>query len=206
MQITLENVSKRYLFDWIFKNVSYTFAENTATAITGNNGSGKSTLIKTILGTEQCSSGKIRYQVNQKEIPADSAYQHFDFVAPYQQLIEEFSAKEMIRFHFQFKKKNELLNIHELLKNAHLDKTGNKPIALFSSGMKQRLKLILAFCSNAPTLLLDEPTVNLDQQGIDWYRENMQQLLHKRTILISSNQSCEFDFCDKKIEINDYKA
>jgi ABC-type multidrug transport system ATPase subunit len=71
--------------------------------------------------------------------------------------------------------------------------------------MKQRVKLALAFFSNDPLLLLDEPCSNLDTQGIAWYREMVQEALGKRTVLIASNQAFEYDFCDGELNLTAYK-
>jgi len=71
--------------------------------------------------------------------------------------------------------------------------------------MKQRLKLALAFCSDTPMLMLDEPTANLDTQGIDWYLSLIQQFSRNRLTIICSNQEHEYIFCDRRLNINDYK-
>ena len=60
-----------------------------------------------------------------------------------------------------------------------LENAANKQIRYFSSGMKQRLKLAQAFFSNTPVLLLDEPTTNLDADGIALYHSLISNL-HKR--------------------------
>ncbi len=206
MKVQLEELSKRYLYDWIFKSITHTFDSNSSTAITGNNGSGKSTILKIILGIEQPSKGAVSYFIDERKVDTDDSSKLIDFIAPYQSLIEEFSTQEMIDFHFKFKNKNNLLFVDTLLEETNLKKESKKTINNFSSGMKQRLKLILAFSSDSPLLLLDEPTVNLDQQGIDWYRNTIKKLVGKKTIIISSNQLNEYDFCQDQLNILDYKV
>ena len=71
--------------------------------------------------------------------------------------------------------------------------------------MKQRLKLALAFFSDTPLLLFDEPCSNLDAQGIDWYQEMIKNVLGKKTIIIASNQLFEYDFCDGELRVEDFK-
>lgn len=90
----------------------------------------------------------------------------------------------------------ELLNMHS---------SRNKLIRYFSSGMKQRLKLALAFCSDTPMLMLDEPTSNLDKQGVAWYLELVQQFAANRLTIICSNQEQEYSFCSDRLDISDYK-
>jgi ABC-type multidrug transport system ATPase subunit len=71
--------------------------------------------------------------------------------------------------------------------------------------MKQRLKLMLAFYTECELLLLDEPCSNLDESGIEWYRNMMMQQKNTRTIIIASNQKAEYDFCDQVYAVTDFK-
>jgi ABC-type multidrug transport system ATPase subunit len=72
--------------------------------------------------------------------------------------------------------------------------------------MKQRLKLALAITAQAPLLLLDEPSTNLDKQGIDWYKKLVVEFAIDKTIVVCSNQiNEEFSFCTKQLIIDDYK-
>ena len=72
--------------------------------------------------------------------------------------------------------------------------------------MKQRVKLALAFCADTPVLLLDEPTANLDQQGIDWYQSLIEKFSTNRLVIICSNQEHEYSFCSEKLDVTDYKT
>ncbi len=71
--------------------------------------------------------------------------------------------------------------------------------------MKQRLKLAIAFCSDTPMLMLDEPTSNLDTQGVDWYLNLVQKFASNRLTIICSNQIHEYNFCDEELIITDFK-
>jgi ABC-type multidrug transport system ATPase subunit len=68
------------------------------------------------------------------------------------------------------------------------------------------LKLALAFCADTPMLMLDEPTSNLDAQGVDWYLGLVQQFAKNRLTIICSNQPHEYDFCEHTLSISDYKG
>ena len=72
--------------------------------------------------------------------------------------------------------------------------------------MKQRLKLALAFCADTPLLMLDEPTSNLDNQGVEWYLGLVETYAKGRLTIICSNQEHEYGFCAHKLNISDYKA
>ena len=56
----------------------------------------------------------------------------------------------------------------------------NKAISLFSSGMKQRVKLALNFYADVEVLLFDEPTMNLDEDGIAWYQSELAKIKKER--------------------------
>ena len=81
----------------------------------------------------------------------------------------------------------------------------HREIKFFSSGMKQRLKLLLACFSDTAVLLLDEPTSNLDRQGEDWYGQLIQETRKERLLIIGSNQQAEYAMCNQHLQILDYK-
>jgi ABC-type multidrug transport system ATPase subunit len=204
MNILLENVGRRFNKEWIFKQIDYTFTSDNSYAILGPNGSGKSTLLSILLGSLTPSEGKITYK-GQNPVRVEEIYKHISFAAPYLDLVEEFTLQETIHFHFQFKSYAKGMDSNALLELLGLEKAQDKALKHFSSGMKQRTKLALACCADTPMLILDEPTSNLDEQGVRWYRELMEQFAKNRLVVIGSNQLHEYDFCGHQLLINDYK-
>lgn len=204
MNIKLNNVGRRFNREWIFKEIDFEFVENEKYAVLGPNGSGKSTLLSVVLGNLSPSTGKITYEEG-KEVPADKIYQHISFAAPYLDLVEEFTLQETIDFHFQFKAYAPGLNNAAVLELLGLKKSQDKALKHFSSGMKQRTKLALACCADTPILILDEPTSNLDLEGIDWYHAMIEKFAGKRLVIVGSNQSHEYRFCNHELNIANYK-
>ncbi|MGV3589633.1 MAG: ABC transporter ATP-binding protein [Adhaeribacter sp.] len=203
MQINLSGFGKRYNYEWIFRNLDYSFLPNTAYAILGHNGSGKSTLLNMISGYLSPSEGTISHTYAQKTLSLEELYQHLSFTAPYLELIEEYTLAEIVHFHTQFRAMR-TNSAADLIDRLYLTKAKDKFVKDFSSGMKQRLKLGLAIYTTAPLLLLDEPTTNLDQEGINWYLEHVSQNRKDRLVIVSSNVAHEYSFCDEKIKITDY--
>jgi len=204
-KILLENIGRRFNRDWIFREVNYTFKSGSIYAILGPNGSGKSTLLQVLNGSLGPSVGTISYTCNEKPVEVEAVYQHLSIAAPYLELIEDFSLSEMIDFHFKFKSYKSGMNNELLTDILALPGSKNKLIKYFSSGMKQRLKLALAFCSDTPILMLDEPTSNLDTQGVDWYLSLVQKFAENRLTIICSNQLHEYSFCNESLDITDFK-
>ena len=196
--VRLDNVGKRYNREWIFRHLNYEFHTGKRYAITGPNGSGKSTLLQVIGGALMHNEGDIQFQ------GSEIKYQDISIAAPYLELVEEMTAKEMLDFHAQFK--SLALPVTEILQNVGLADAANKQLRYFSSGMKQRLKLAQAFFSNTTILLLDEPATNLDADGIALYHRLINEHTKDRLVIISSNDKQEYDFCEEIIEISKYKS
>jgi ABC-type multidrug transport system ATPase subunit len=203
MQIILNNVGKRFNREWIFRHFSYEFSGDRKYAITGSNGSGKSTLLQVLAGSLSHNEGKIDFKVQQQATEIEQHYQYISIAAPYLELIEEMTAAEFLSFHKQFKSLT--LPDKDILQIVGLQKAVNKQIRYYSSGMKQRLKLAQAFFCKSPVLLLDEPTTNLDAEGIALYMQLINNYTGNKLVIISSNDLLEYNFCDAVIAIGDYK-
>jgi len=205
LKIELENIGRRFNRDWIFKQINYQFIQGESYAILGPNGSGKSTFLQVLAGSLTPSSGKLNYSLINKAIEVEAIFKHLSLAAPYLELIEEFTLQELITYHFRFKRAFKEWNTERLIQLLGLEKSADKEIRYFSSGMKQRTKLVLACCADTPLLFLDEPTSNLDAQGIEWYHQLIKDFSKDRLLVICSNQPHEYSFCTNQLRINDYK-
>ena len=205
MTISLEHVGRRFNREWIFRDVNYVFESGTSYAILGANGAGKSTLLQLISGSLGSSEGMVSYTKNGVAVNPEQVFENLSLAAPYLELIEEFSLSELIDFHFRFKRYKPGLNRNLLIDILGLKSSEHKAIKNFSSGMKQRVKLALAFCADTEIILLDEPASNLDEQGLAWYLALTKQYTTDRILIICSNQLQEYSFCNKQLNIADYK-
>jgi ABC-type multidrug transport system ATPase subunit len=205
LKIQLKEASKRFQYEWIFKNLNLNLQSGDSLAITGSNGSGKSTLLKCISGIIPITSGKIDYSLHDQSLPESDWFSFLAIASPYLEVPEEFTLVELIHFHFKFKTPLKGISAKEIIDILYLKDHTSKPISQFSSGMKQRLKLGLALFSDVPLLLLDEPTSNLDKKGIEWYGEMINNFAEKRVLIVCSNESREYEFCKQIISLNDWK-
>ena len=206
IKIDLNNIGKRFRYEWIFKGVNQSFESGHSYAILGPNGSGKSTLMKVLSGHLTPSDGTIAFNFLNKKMDSDTVYQYVAYAAPYIELIEEMTLTEIIDFHAAFKPLSKNLKNRDLIAILGFEKSKDKEIRFFSSGMKQRLKLVLSICADTPILLLDEPTTNLDAQGVEWYQDLIKTYSDKnRLIIVASNIEHDYYFCEKTMNILDYK-
>ena len=205
MNIYLSNTGKRFNREWIFRKLDYQFLEGKSYAITGTNGSGKSTLLRIIAGATLHSEGNVEYftAAQNEIISAEDSYKQIAIAAPYLDLVEEMTATEFLTLHNNFKPFT--TGFAEMLQAVGLQKAAEKQIRYYSSGMKQRLKLAQAFFSKTSVLLLDEPTTNLDEEGIEVYKRLWAQHTTDRLVIVSSNDKTEYENCNNVVRIGDYK-
>jgi ABC-type multidrug transport system ATPase subunit len=203
--IQTEGLCKRYNREWIFKNLNYTFQSGNTYAITGPNGSGKSTLLQILWGQLPQTSGSIVYTSKDKTIPIEEIFSHVSIATPYMDLIEEFTLLEQIEFHFRMRSIQAGLSPEEIVDKLYLTKARDKTISNFSSGMRQRLKLGIAFYTRADALFLDEPGTNLDAEAFTWYKQNLGELPKEQLVIIASNQSVEYPENARVLNMSEFK-
>ncbi len=56
--------------------------------------------------------------------------------------------------------------------------------------------------SDTPVLMLDEPTTNLDAQGVAWYLSQVEEFSRDRLLILCSNQPQEYAFCKNLIDLS----
>jgi ABC-type multidrug transport system ATPase subunit len=208
--IQLQDLGKKYNREWIFRHLNFTFEAGKAYAITGPNGSGKSTLLQAIAGSLHISEGKLTFEKEENAefssaIDPESYFRYLSIAAPYLELIEEMTAREFLQFHSRFKPLIQSVTENDIFSIIGLEKSIDKQIRFFSSGMKQRIKLAQAIFSAVPVLLLDEPCTNLDATGYQLYHELITNFCTGKLIIVSSNDAKEMDFCTGQLNILNYK-
>jgi ABC-type multidrug transport system ATPase subunit len=218
MTISLSDAGKRFNREWIFRHFTYHFEEGRSYAIIGPNGSGKSTLLQAISGAMHINEGSLKYEAGSEkssrpgrdksqksEIPVEAIYNYVSICAPYLEVVEEMTLKEFFNFHNGFKPLLPGLTIEKIIAILNLEKAMNKQIRYYSSGMKQRVKLAQCIFSDVPVILLDEPCTNLDVAGIELYHQLINDYCKKRMMIVSSNDHHEYEFCQEKINIMNWK-
>lgn len=205
MKIVAQQIGKKYRREWIFRRVNLTLTAGTSYTFVGPNGSGKSTLLQLLAGSLPATEGTLTYSLNGRTLDPDNWFRHVSLAAPYLELVEELTLDELLTFHQTFKPFKTSLTPQVIADRLLLGHARHKQIKYFSSGMKQRVKLGLAFFSDSPVVILDEPTANLDRQGVAWYHEQVRRLSPVQLLLIGSNVPDEYDFCENVLDIMQWK-
>ncbi len=202
MKIEGKGIGKRYGAQWIFRDLNLEAEAPDVVAVTGANGAGKSTLLQIISGRITPLEGSIIYHLDGKTLSQDDIAPMISFSAPYLDLPEELSLMELLELHFAMRSPLEGLNVSDLPKI--LEVKPDQILRQMSSGMKQRIKLGLAFFSKSSLLILDEPTSNFDRKWKDWYLQLKQDksLMQGRLLVIGSNEEEEYLGATRHIQLS----
>lgn len=203
--LKIEHLKKHY------KNFSLDCSLNVmpgcVTGLIGQNGAGKSTTFKAVLGLISCDGGTVTvlgkdlkdFKAEDKEnlgvALSDSGF------SGYLTIKDIIPVLKNLYSNFDYSFFSEQVNRFQL----PLD----KKIKDFSTGMKAKLKVLVAVSHNAKLLILDEPTAGLDVIARDELLELLREFMEKdeeRSILISSHISGDLEsLCDDIYMIHDGK-
>ena len=203
--ITLHNCQKNYK-DFSL-DLSLEIPSGRVTGLIGRNGAGKSTTIKAILGLIKPDGGEVRVLgKNPREFVA-SDKESLGVALSYSGLNEEFNVLSIIEI---LQKMYPQFNRASFLRFCELQQIPlKKPVRSFSTGMKAKLKVIIAITHNARLLVLDEPTAGLDVIARSEILDLLRYYLvedEERSVLISSHISTDLEgFCDDVYLIDDGK-
>ncbi len=206
VEIALEQLGKRFRFEWIFRNLSATLQPGDRWAVLGPNGSGKSTLLKILSGHLSPTKGRIQFFQNGQILDPGVVYRQVAYAAPYIELIEEFTLDEILHFHARLKPFLHGLNPQTIPELMELAGARHKSLKYFSSGMKQRVRLALAICSDTPVLLLDEPSTNLDKAAAAWFHALLDRYAGGRLVVIATNEQADVAACRQFLDLPKYKT
>lgn len=194
--ITLQNISKLYGAETLFKNVEFSILENDKIGIIGDNGVGKSTLLKIILDDSHATDGLVRKDkrtigyLSQRVIEDINNTVEDEFNQVFRRLSNtEVEMAKVLELLEQEPSNDDLIARYGQLENQYLQLGGydkqveinkmltafgfvesdiSRTIESFSGGQRTKLALIKLLLLKPDYLLLDEPTNHLDIQTIEW--------------------------------------
>jgi len=165
------NITNKFKNIKLLSNINFTLLPNNIYTILGNNGSGKSTLLLAIINLLDKSNFSIDGTITLNDVNlmelSDSEFasvraENFRFI--FQDSISTFNPLKKIKYYFELSN-FKLSDIENELKYFHLPEY-SKLSKLYphqlSTGMAQRINIVLALLTNPNILLLDEPTSALD--------------------------------------------
>lgn len=193
----LDNVGVEYGTRQVLAGISLTLQHGEVLVISGANGSGKSSLLRVLCGLQRPSHGQVALHVGSRSFaPSQCAYL-IGWVAPDLNLYRELTALENLAFFAEVRglrrTRAELL---ALLQTVELAERGDDMLATFSSGMQQRMRYAYALLHHPLLLLLDEPTVTLDERGMALVERIVAYQRRHGLTVIATNDQRELRFGD----------
>ena len=191
--IAFENIDFSYEKDeFKMEKLSFSIAEKTMTALVGESGSGKTTITNLLLRFYDVHKGKITLGgTDIRDIPYDELLDRISIVMQNVQLFDN-TIEENIRVGKKGATKEEIIEaakkarIHDFIMS--LPKAYETDIGenggLLSGGQRQRISIARAFLKDAPILILDEMTSNVDPVNESLIQDAITELAKNRTVLV----------------------
>lgn len=191
--VAFENVSFTYENDsFMMKNVSFKAPSESLTALVGPSGSGKTTITNLLLRFWDVSSGSVSIGgVDVKDLPYDELLNSISIVMQNVQLFAD-TIEGNIAIGKKGATEEEIIlaakkaRIHDFIMSLpqnYKTKIGENGVGL-SGGQKQRISIARAFLKNAPILILDEITSNVDPVNEALIQEAISALAKNRTVFV----------------------
>lgn len=201
--VRAEDVSKTFNRKIIFQGISFELSRGASLAVTGRNGSGKSTLVKIIAGVLSPTGGSVTMLEDGKALEEAQRKEHLGLVSPYLQLYDEFTALENIEILSRIRgvADPDRDRVRALLTLFALWDRRKDWLRVYSSGMKQRLKYVFALVHRPTVLILDEPSANLDADGVSAVRHMVQEQKERGILIVATNDAEEAKWCDTALHL-----
>ena len=201
IHIELVSLGKSYGGRALFVGLDAAAGPGECLAIRGPNGSGKSTLLKIIAGLVRPSAGRARVVRQGKALDNEQRRGVIGLISPDMVFYHPLTALENMTFFLTITGRalpREAILHH--LERAGLGLHADRPVGIFSTGMRQRLKFALLMALDASLLLLDEPGSNLDADGRSMAGQFLREALAGgKTVVLASNEQWETDYGTRTI-------
>lgn len=158
--VKLNNIVKTFNSP-VLNSLDLTIHNNERIALLGSNGAGKTTLVKIIEGALKPNEGTVKWYFNKND--------SLNIMSQENILIPTLKVKEQIILTAAITKVGSKQRINYLLDQFKLSSQQNTIIAKLSGGQKRRLSLLLSVLRQSKLLILDEPTVGMDLESIDYF-------------------------------------
>ena len=203
-QLKLEHFSKKYSTNryYAVKDANLEVNCGEVFGFLGPNGAGKSTIIKSIVGIQPITEGKITicgYDIKVQPVQAKS---RIGFVPDHYALYEKLTGREYLNYIadiYDVSQEDRDARLSEYIKIFELEASIDNKIKTYSHGMKQKITLISALVHDPKLLILDEPLTGLDPTSIYQVKEQMKRHAKKGNIVFFSSHLIDIveKLCDR---------
>ena len=182
----------------LFEALSVSVEPGAALAVVGANGAGKSTLLLVLAGIVSPTAGTVTLTVGGRAVPAAERPLAVGLVAPALQLYDPLTARENLAF-LARARRLPAASVAAALDRVGLLARADEPLATFSTGMRQRMRLAAAVLHRPAVLLLDEPGATLDAAGRDLVASLVAE--PGAVVVVATNDPAEAALCPRRLTL-----
>lgn len=183
----------------VFRGLSFQF-DGGCLAVTGPNGSGKSTLLRILAGLLTPTSGSASIAVDGSDLTRSDLRSAVGLAAPDVHIYSDLTARENLLF------LADAAGIDDARKAAGdvieevglADRAGDR-ISELSSGLRQRASIAAALIKDPSVLLLDEPSLSLDPDGVSVLRDIIRRRTERGMVVLATNDEAEADLAGARL-------
>ena len=204
ISLELKNFSKKYGLNSFYsvKNVNLSVRGGEVFGFLGPNGAGKSTCIKSIVGIQPITEGKISVCGFDVKTQAVGAKSQIGFVPDHYALYENLTGREYLNYIadiYEVSKEDRDERINRYVTRFELVDSIDNKIKTYSHGMKQKVTIIAALVHDPKVWILDEPLTGLDPTSIYQVKECMREHASKGNIVFFSSHLIDIveKLCDR---------
>jgi ABC-type multidrug transport system ATPase subunit len=202
ISLQTQNLGKWFGKRKVFEGINLSLGEKGSLVITGRNGSGKTTLLKILCGLIQPSRGEVTIKQDGKTFTPEESRNHIGLVMPDLELYGELTAWENLHYLGRIRGlTTDKEKLKEMIAGVGLAGREDDLVSSFSSGMKQRLKYAFARLHQPEILLLDEPSANLDEEGIAVVEKIVSEQKERGILVLATNQREDLKYADEIIQL-----
>ena len=190
MQLTIENVSKRYSANTLaLKDFSLELSSGIL-GLLGPNGAGKTTLMSILATITRPTSGSIRWNGTDLASDPNAIRRVLGYLPQDFGVYPNLNAVEFLEYLAAVKGLDAATSrrrIDELLNLVNLTEARKRPLSGFSGGMRQRIGIAQALLNDPKLLIVDEPTAGLDPEERVRFRNLLSDLSGDRIVILSTH-------------------
>ncbi len=165
--VRVQGLTRRFGRRWALRGIDLEVERGTVVALLGANGTGKTTLLKVFSALLRPTAGRVEVLGSVLPRGQDYVRAKTTLMTPTGHTYEELTGLENLRFATRMSGPPlSDSSLHEILVGVRLENAANTRVRAYSTGMRKRLELARMQLRTPELVLLDEPFVSLDEEGV----------------------------------------
>jgi ABC-2 type transport system ATP-binding protein len=187
--VEVKNICKSFDNKKVLKDISFEVLKNEIFVLLGPNGAGKTTTVKILSGVLEPDKGEVYIFGKKVSVSAIEVKQVIGYLPDEPYIYNKLVGGEFIEFIMGvYKTQLDVEKYNFLLEQFELKEAINKPIEMYSKGMKQKLLLLSIFLRDPEVYIFDEPLIGLDPQSISFFKQYVKKITEEgKTVILCTH-------------------